>query len=352
MATLTLTEERRQYYAELERMQMGALWNVYRSTLTREPQRRETPFLWPWEAVRPQLLRAGELVTAAEAERRVLMFVNPGSPNRISATATLYAAMQLILPGESARAHRHSQAALRFVVEGQGAFTCVNGERIPMSPGDLVLTPPMVWHDHGNDGTAPVIWLDGLDIPLTQSLNCGFFEEFSSDVQPLSAPAFHSEKLYGRALLPAIGGGGPSQTTSQTYSPLSAYRWADAREALTLLAHAGEPDSCDGFMLRYANPANGGEVLATLGCRLQLLPRGMNTQARRRSTSSIIHFAEGSGHTVIDGVRFDWKKSDTLAVPVWSWVEHAVPAEDAVLFSFTDEPVIRALGHFQEQMHS
>lgn len=343
MGLPAITEERKKYYAGLEQRHMGALWNVYRSTLTREPERREVPFLWPWETVRPELLRAGELVTAAEAERRVLMFVNPGSPSRISATATLYAAMQLILPGESARAHRHSQAALRFVVEGQGAFTCVNGEVIHMSPGDLILTPPMVWHNHGNEGTAPVIWLDGLDIPLVQSINCGFFENFSSEAQPSGAPPQRSEKIFGHGLLPSNEGAAP-------YSPLWTYRWSDAREALDLLAKSAEPDSNDGYLMRYANPASGGEVLATIGCRLQLLPKGAHVRARRRSTSAVVHVAEGGGYSVLDGVRFNWTKGDTLAVPIWTWAEHAAPDEEAIIFSVTDEPLIRAAGQFREEI--
>lgn len=345
MVTPALTEERQRYYAALEELHMGALWNVYRNTLTREPQRREVPFLWSWDVVRPQLLRAGELVTAAEAERRVLMFVNPGSTSGISTTASLYAAMQLILPGESARAHQHSQAALRFVVERHGAFTCVNGERISMAPGDLVLTPPMVWHDHGDEGGAPVIWLDGLDIPLVQSLNCGFFQEHSRDSQLASVPPKRSEKLYGRTLLPESDHAG-----SRTYSPLWAYRWADAREALDILARDGEPDAYGSYMVRYANPATGGEVLATMGCRLQLLPKGVHTKARRRTTSCVLHVAEGSGYSVVDGTRFYWKRGDTLAIPIWNWAEHAAPEGDAVLFSFTDEPVIRALGLFREEI--
>src|SRR5262249_35642061 len=195
------------------------LWEVLRGTLTREPPRREVPYLWPWQRVRPELLRAGELVSTAEAERRVLMFVNPSNPARMGATASLYAAVQLILPGETARAHRHSPAALRFVMEGHGAFTCVNGEKIAMAPGDLVLTPPWVWHDHGNEGDEPVMWLDGLDIPLLLGLQCMFFEEFPGDVQPAAVPPGRSEKLFGRALFPGGRGGQPTQT----YSPVCAY---------------------------------------------------------------------------------------------------------------------------------
>jgi gentisate 1,2-dioxygenase len=334
-------EEREQFYAGLKPLHLGALWNVYKSALTREPARREVPFLWAWETVRPQLLRAGDLVTTAEAERRVLMFINPASSTGLSATATLYAALQLILPGESARAHRHSQAALRFVVEGEGAFTSVSGEKIRMSPGDLVLTPSMVWHDHHNEVQTPVIWLDGLDIPLIQSLNCGFFEEFGEEAQSIAAPTGRSEKTFGCALFPA--------TASPTHSPVLVYRWSRAREALSLLAQEGPIDPFEGVVLRYANPANGGEVLATLGCRLQWIPRSMRTRARRRTTSAVLHVAKGNGYSLVDGVRLDWKKGDTMAVPAWSWTQHCAPEEEAVLFSFTDEPVLRALQLFREE---
>ncbi|MBI3646853.1 MAG: cupin domain-containing protein [Acidobacteriales bacterium] len=340
-------DDRQQYYEELEGLQMGPLWAILRSTLTREPQRREVPFLWPWSVVRPQLLRAGKLVTAAEAERRVLMFLNPGNPARIGATATLYAAMQLILPGECARAHRHTPAALRFIVEGEGAFTCVNEEKVTMSPRDLVLTPPMVWHDHGNDGGQPVMWLDGLDIPLLLSLNGVFFEEYDGEAQPSSMPPARSERLYGRGLFPGGSAAGPAQS----YSPVWTYRWVDAREALDCLRRSSEPDPFDGFILRYVNPSSGGEVLATIGCRLQLIPKGIHTRAHRHSTSCVYHVAEGSGFSVVNGVRLDWRHGDTFAVPIWCWHEHAADAEDAVLFSFSDEPVIGALGHRREQAY-
>ena len=214
--------ERERFSAELEPFGMKPLWLIYRDVLTKQPRAREIPFLWSWRVVRPLLLRAGELITAEEAERRVLMFLNPGNPAQIGATATLYAAAQLILPGETARAHRHSPAALRFVIEGEGAFTCVEGEKIFMKPGDLVLTPAMVWHDHGNEGNEPVMWMDGLDIPLTAAINCMFLDEFQSLTQTESAPRERSEKLYGRALFPSETVSSPARP----YSPVWAYRWA------------------------------------------------------------------------------------------------------------------------------
>jgi gentisate 1,2-dioxygenase len=323
---------------------MGPLWAVLRRTLTRQPPEREVPQLWRWRDVRPQLLRAGELVTTEEAERRVLMFLNPANPARIGATATLYAAMQLILPGESARAHRHSPAALRFIVEGEGAYTCVDGEKVSMSPGDLVLTPAMVWHDHGNDGSQPVMWLDGLDIPLLLSLQCMFFEEHDGEAQSVTAPARRSEQLYGRGLFPA----GALAAPKQPHSPVWTYRWDAARAALDALAAGGNPDPFDGFLLRYANPATGGEVLPTLGCRLQLLPRGFQSQLHRHTASTVYHVAEGSGHSVTGGQRFDWQRGDTFAVPIWCPHRHTAGSDNAILFSFTDEPVVRALGQYRE----
>ena len=348
-ALMSTAAEREQFRAELEQWNMGPLWLIYRSVLSREPHVREVPYLWKWSLVRPRLLRAGELITAAEAERRVLMFLNPGNAARIGATATLYAAAQLILPGEIARAHRHSPAALRFVIEGSSAYTCVEGEKIWMSPGDLVLTPSGVWHDHGNDGSEPVMWLDGLDIPYTAALNCMFLEEFESISQPERMPQSkgkktRSEKLFGRALFPVST---PSTATAP-YSPVWAYRWSDAREALDTLARSAEPDPIDAYLLRYANPASGGDILPTMGCRLQLLPKGARTKAVRRTTSAVYHVAEGRGNSVLNGARFDWEKGDTFAVPIWCWQEHAASdgsgGGDAVLFSITDEPILAPLG--------
>jgi gentisate 1,2-dioxygenase len=291
--------------------------------------------------VRPQLLKAGALVSTAEAERRVLMFLNPGNPAQLGATATLYAAMQLILPGESARAHRHSPAALRLIVEGSGAYTCVGGEQVGMAPGDLVLTPPMVWHDHGNQGNDPVMWLDGLDIPLLLSLQCMFFEEFSGPTQPVVMPPRRSERLHGHCLFPVQDVGSRS---AQAYSPIWRYGWTDARDALECLRQCGAADPFDGYLLRYANPVTGGEVLPTLGCRLQLLQRGSHTLAHRHTASAVYHVVEGRGYSLVDGVRFNWEQGDTFAMPIWYWHEHAAPETDAVLFSFTDEPVINAIG--------
>jgi gentisate 1,2-dioxygenase len=340
--------QREAFYAELAPLALKPLWTILRSTLTDEPARREIPYVWRWRDVRPHLLRAGELVTAEEAERRVLMFINPGHPQKIGSTATLYAAMQLILPGETAPAHRHTPTALRFIVEGKGGYTCVEGVRIDMERGDLVLTPSGAWHDHGNDGDEPVMWMDGLDIPVMVALNCMFFEHVGGKQQQRETSRVR-ERLQGRALFPGRAEGrGEVRPAGWHSSPVWSYRWREVSEALELMAKHREADPYDGFVVSYVNPATGGEVLPSIGCRAQLLPAGLRTRAQRSTASAVYHVVEGSGESVVAGVRIAWQRGDTFAVPIWCWSEHAATT-DAKLFSFNDVPLVTALGHLRHE---
>ena len=343
------TPERDAFRREIEQWQMGPLWEIYRAVLTREPKLREIPYMWRWETVRPRLLRAGELITALEAERRVLMYLNPGNAARIGATATIYAAAQLILPGETARAHRHSPSALRFLIEGRGGYTAVEGEKIFMEPGDLILTPSWLWHDHGNEGSDPVMWMDGLDIPLTMFFNSMFLEDGAELHQKVTLPERHSETLYGQALFPGGAGGDHFQPGTGKASPVLVYRWSAARAALDFQKNSQAPDPFDGHLLRYADPATGGEAFPTMGCRIQLLPQGFRGRAHRHTVSAVYHVAEGSGYSVINGARFNWTKGDSIAVPGWCWHEHAAESTDAVLFSVTDEPMLKPFAQVRAQ---
>lgn len=331
---------REQFYKELNDANIGALWNVEGTALAPEPAKRERPCLWRWREARQFLMRAGELISTEEASRRALMLLNPGNPARIGSTATLYSALQMILPGESALAHRHSPSALRFLIEGVGAYTSVDGERVFMSPGDLILTPAMVWHDHGNTGTEPVIWLDGLDMPLMLSLNAIFTDIHPQRIQPVTMPAARAERIYGRSLLPA----GSAAAEPRAYSRVWAYRWNEAREALNAMRQGSPPDPFDGFILRYANPETGGHALATMACHLQLIEAGMELRAHRHATSTIYHVAEGSGFSEVDGVRLSWEKGDTFAVPIWMPHRHSALSGEAVLFTVSDEPLMQAIG--------
>src|SRR5215211_7515580 len=203
-------EELQDFYAQLQVQHVTPAW--ISGGVSVEPRSKAMPAVWHWRDLRPQAMRAAELVGTEQAERRVLRLHNPGLPG-VSASNTLVANIQIVMPGEIARAHRHSPSALRLIIEGQGGYTVVNGDRIPMEPGDLVLTPKWTWHDHANDTDAPMIWLDGLDTPLVRMLEAGFYEEYHQERQDLGLPVNASEWHYPmsemRAALQRLAGDEP-----------------------------------------------------------------------------------------------------------------------------------------------
>ncbi|MBI3246199.1 MAG: cupin domain-containing protein [Deltaproteobacteria bacterium] len=334
-----------QYLSGLSQYNVGPLWKFLRQALTSEPRSQAKPFLWRWQELRPQLLRAGELVSAAEAERRVLMLLNPGLEGRIATTHTLYGGLQLILPGEIAATHRHTPNALRFIMEGEGAYTVVDGEKMTMSFGDFVLTPNWTWHDHGSESSGPVVWLDGLDIPLATLLEGIFFEPYPAEAQEHTKSLNNSVAEYGTSgLLPTW------QRFEGTHSPLLKYAWKAAREAVASLSPAAE-SPFDGAMLEYVNPVNGGPSLATMASFLQKLKPGQKTESHRHSVSAIYLAVVGHGRTMIEGKAYDWSPGDVFALPTWCWHAHENLSvnEDAVLFSFNDAPVMKAFNWSREQ---
>jgi gentisate 1,2-dioxygenase len=341
-----LRKQREAFYAELPSLHSGALWNVLGNALTREPRTKSLPHLWKWSEMRPRVLRSGELVTAEEAERRVLMLLNPGlPPENITAVGTLYAGIQLILPGEIARTHHHTPAATRFIMEGELAYTTVSGERTLLKKGDYATTPNWAWHDHGNESDRPMMWLDGLDIPFVGYLDAVFFEEWEwehdVEVQPVVKPREDSAHRWGSNLRPTY------QPPDGAYSPILNYPWETCRAAIHALCDdPGSP--FDGAIVEYINPHNGGPSLPTMAAYLQLLRKDEHTKAHRHTSSTVYHVAEGGGYSVIAGQRFDWQEGDTFVVPSWSWHEHASQSGEAVLFSFSDRPVIQSFGLYRE----
>ncbi|MGH2945123.1 MAG: cupin domain-containing protein [Solirubrobacteraceae bacterium] len=336
--------DRDAYYAKLGDHGVQPLWTA-EGLMKPAPEQRARPHLWAYREVQPLLLEAGAVVTAAEAERRVLMLMNPGLEGAAAATANLYAGLQLVLPGEIAPKHRHVAAAIRFVVEGEGAYTAVDGEKSIMRPGDLVLTPNWAWHDHGNESDGPMIWLDGLDIPLVNKLDVPFFESPGEERQELSRPEDASARLYaGGRLNPGWIG------WERRYSPVVNYPWAHTERVLREAARDGEGSRFDGVWFRYTNPVDGGPVMPTLGCAIQLLEAGRHTDAHRHTSAAVYHVVRGHGETIVDGTRLAWSERDTFAVPGWAGHEHVNGGdEEAILFSFTDEPVLRALDLYREQ---
>jgi len=269
--------EREAFYERIGRENLRALWNVMGSLITPEPKSPCEPALWRFRSVRDHMMEAGKLITAKEAERRVLILENPGLRGQSRITTSLFAGIQLVMPGEVAPAHRHSQSALRFVLEGTGAYTAVDGERCIMEPGDFIITPSMAWHDHGNPSNAPVFWLDGLDIPLVQFFDASFAESYGQDEQPVLKPPGHSYAKYGHNLLPV-----DAKATGHT-SPIFSYPYAATREALRNIERAADWDACHGLKLRYTNPVTGGHAMPGIGAFVQLLAKDFAT-ARYRST--------------------------------------------------------------------
>jgi gentisate 1,2-dioxygenase len=335
------TPERKAFYARIDKENLAPLWSVLSALITPEPRSPCRPALWRFDTIRSAMLEAGKLITAKEAERRVLVLENPGLRGQSRITTSLFAGVQLVMPREVAPAHRHSPSALRFILEGKGAHTSVDGERTVMSPGDFVITPAMAWHDHGNDTEEPMFWLDGLDLPLIAALDCSFIEHLDADEQPIAKPLGDSSARYGANLLPVDHRGGSST------SPIFNYPYARTREALAQLANAGDPDPCHGIKMRYANPVTGDHAMPSIGTFIQLLPRGFKT-ARYRSTDATVYVAaEGRGRTRIGDQEFTWGPRDIFVAPSWKPVVHEADAE-SVLFSFSDRPVQEKIGVWRE----
>lgn len=286
-------------------------------------------------------MEAGALISAREAERRVLVLENPGLPDQAAVTGSLYAGFQLLLPGDVAPAHRHTQSALRFIVEGSNAFTTVEGEKTFMNPGDLVITAAWRWHDHGNETERAMVWLDALDIPLVSFFNAGFAQAANVESQHLSRAAGDSNARFGNNLAPVDW-----QSTGPS-SPLLNYPYVRSRETLDAMMREGAPDVCHGFKLRYVNPASGGHVTPTLAAFIQLLPAGFRTQRYRSTDATAFCVAEGEGETSVGEVRVGWKPHDVFVVPSWAPVVHQAD-RDAVLFSFSDRAAQQSLGLWRE----
>ena len=230
-------ETRQDFYDRLDTQNLAPLWEVLRGLLPNEPRSRAVPHHWSYRALRPYLLESGDLLTAEEAERRVLVMENPALRGSSRITATIYAGIQLITPGETAPAHRHTPSALRFMLEGAGAITAVGGERTQMRKGDFIITPSWAWHDHGNEGDGPCSWLDVLDLPLVQFLEAGFNEHYNDAQQSITRPEGDSNARFGEGLVPLNASSRYGLTT-----PIFNYPYAKTRPALLAAAKGEQPD--------------------------------------------------------------------------------------------------------------
>jgi gentisate 1,2-dioxygenase len=334
--------ERREFYERLDKKSTAPLWEALARLVTPEPRPACVPALWHYHEIRPLLIEAGSLITAKEAERRVLVLENPGLRGVSQITQSLYAGLQLVMPGEIASSHRHVASALRFVLESSGAYTAVDGERTTMRPGDFILTPSWTFHDHGNPGDAPAIWLDGLDVPIVNLFDTSFAEHFPQETQPVSKLEGDAQARYGANLLPL------EYRSESMAAPVFNYPYERSREALERLYHNGPVHASHGVKLQYANPVTGGYPMPTIAAFLQLLPAGFLGNAYRSTDSTIYCVTEGRGSSRIGDEIFQWAEHDIFVVPSWFPVWHQA-TENAVLFSFSDRPAQKALGLWREQ---
>lgn len=331
------------YYDQLVAKNTLPLWPALRAVLPYgKPARRTLPVMWRYADVRPDLIRAGELTPIEKAERRVLVLCNPGlGLENMQVTGSIYIGLQLIQPGETAPNHKHSPSAVRFVVEGEGGFTVVNGEKLPMEKGDLILTPPGLWHEHGHEGKGPVIWLDALDLPLVYGIDASYCIEGKTS-QAIERPAGYCTTRF------AQGGVTPySSLDHKTRYPLLRFPWKDVRESLKQLATVTAKDEL--VHLAYINPETGTECLPTLGFSAIMLRPGEEIRMVKRSASAVLHVVDGSGSAQVDEARHDFAEADTLAIPTHAEVtlKNSSGKEPAFIFMVDDAPLHRKLGIYE-----
>jgi gentisate 1,2-dioxygenase len=324
------------YYQRLADLSTMPFWQ--RPEIT-EPSGPERGHVWHWDHLYPELARSRDIVDeAAVLQRRALVLRNPGlTPPAVGATATIAAAYQMLFPGESAPVHAHSMSALRFGLAGHGARMIIDGDRVPMEPGDLILTPGWSWHGHAHPGgDEPVVWLDGLDVPFVLGLRAGFFRDDPQADDPLPVLDATGTAVGPASLIPA-------GTRPGHHSPVRRYPWAEAYPALSrLMARATASSTLTS--LEYRNPVTGGPALATLGCLLQGLPAGARTRPRRETASSVIAVARGTGTLSCGGRTFPLRARDVAAIPAWTWHQLIAGTDDLILFRVTDRPIHDAFG--------
>jgi gentisate 1,2-dioxygenase len=271
-----------------------------------EPRPEFLAACWTFREAKAGLDVAGRLIDVSLAERRNLVMRNPAPTTNFETTRTLVCAYQMILPGEFAPAHRHSSHALRVIIEGEGSYSVVNGEKTPMETVDVVLTPGWCWHAHGHDGDRPAYWFDGLDVPLTQLLEPMFYQEHPQRQEKIDRVVMNSP-----------------------------YRFTHADIARQLDRAQPDPEGFRGARITLAAPD-----MPTMGLTVERLTAGAKTRRYRTTANTVFHVVEGSGETAIGDKRFSWARGDTMAAPCWHAISHQATS-DAQLFVLSDEPLLR-----------
>ena len=331
---------REAFYARIAKKDMAPLWKVMKNVVTKEPVTRTKPHVWHYDDVKSLVMESGGLISAEEAERRVLILENPGMHGESRITNTLFAGVQMIMPGEVAPAHRHASSAIRFILDGEGAYTAVEGEKAFMAPGDFVITANWAPHDHGNPSDQPMLWLDVLDFPAVNFYEASFAEHFDNAMQETTRKDGDSLSFYGSGVL-------PDGTQMMSRTPVINYTYARTRPIVERMMQSGDIDKRHGARVRYANPVTGGPVLQTMGAYLAMLPKGFKGEPYRATDGTVFVCVEGKGTTEVDGTTLEWGKNDVFVVPPWKRYAHTAQ-DQSVLFSISDRPAQEALGIWRE----
>ena len=331
------------FFREMDAANIAPLWDRYAKLNVAEPVPRDPGLHYKWDTLLPLIDRASSEVSVEDAERRVFMLLNPAFKGPPATTTGLYGAIQILLPGESARSHRHTASAFRFVMEGHGATTFINASACPMEEHDLILTPNWTWHKHESSADQRIVWFDGLDLPFMLFCNAGFTEYgdagTSGENREPDRSSLPEESFSAAGLMPE------TDLASTPYSPKLRYPWDDVLAAL-----AGTPARDDGArMVHYTNPDNGGPIMPTMDAYVLDLPVGTETRPFRTTSSAIAIVAEGEGTTRAGSVTYEWKKNDIFTLPQWCWTTHNATNGPARLFLNSDRHLQRSMNYLREE---
>ncbi len=329
------------FVAELEAKHLHPLWDRYQRITPVRPQPRDAPFVWRWRDIEPFLHRSVGEVSINDIERRALIMAHPAFGADTTTTSTLLAAFTVLDPGDRARPHRHTGAAIRFATRAEGAVTIVDGRRCEMKAGDLILTPPMVWHGHINESDHRIIWFDAANMPLIRAVDAHFFEPGDPRNNEFWQVDAGEEPLWAEAGLRAEGA-----ATGIAHSPKYRYPGEATRRLL-----AAAPPGPDGLCtLRYVDPATGGAVMPTLDCYAARLRKGAPTRAKRATYNVVCLVVAGEGRSTIGEQSFEWSQHDVFTIPHWTFARHEARGGDADLFMVTDKSAFERLDLVREEL--
>lgn len=340
MADVAAAAKQSDFLARLEAANLHPLWDRFRSLTPVKPQAKDPPFVWRWCDIEPFTERAVREAPIDDVERRALILVNPAFGGETVTTANLIAAFTVLDPGDRARPHRHTFAAIRFATDAEGATTIVNGRRCAMHDGDLILTPPMCWHGHINDSGRRIIWFDAANIPLIRGLDANFFEPGDATSNQFWQVDEGDEKFWSE---PGLVGADVERAAA--HSPKYHYTGVATRRLLDAL-----PAAADGTRtVRYTNPATGEAVMSALDCYAVRLTKGRATRPKRTTCNMICLAVSGTGRSTIGEHTFEWSRHDVFSIPHWNFVSHTAMGGDADLFVVSDKSAFERLDLLREE---